>query len=56
MINKKIKIKKSSNKPDEKCLWANNSKAKKELNFKPKINLKKGLGLTFKSVKTSYNG
>jgi nucleoside-diphosphate-sugar epimerase len=52
MTNKKIKIKKSSDKPDEKCLWANNLKAKKELNFIPKISLKRGLSLTFKSIKT----
>ena len=48
-----------ANKITEKCQTINISKAKiskKELNFKPKINLKKGLGLTFKSVKTSYNG
>lgn len=49
--NKKMKIYLNPSIPDEKCIWANNSKAKKILKFKPKIDLKKGLKLTYYSDK-----
>ena len=42
----KISVKYSSKIPDEKCIWANNSKAKKILNFKPKITLSNGIKST----------
>ena len=39
----KIVLKYSSKIPDEKCIWADNSKAKKILNFNPKIDIETGL-------------
>lgn len=48
--NKKMKISLNSKIPDEKCIWANNNHAKKILKFKPKIDLKKGLKITFKNI------
>lgn len=44
--NKKIPVKYTSEIIDEKCIWANNSKAKKILNFKPKISLTNGIKST----------
>jgi len=41
--NTKITIKNSSEIPDEKCIWADNLKAKKVLKFNPKINIESGL-------------
>ncbi len=48
--NKKMKISLNSKIPDEICIWADNSHAKKLLKFKPKVNLKKGLEITYKSL------
>ena len=39
----KISVKYSSEIPDEKCIWADNSKAKKLLKFNPKIKIETGL-------------
>ena len=39
----KISVKYSSKIPDEKCIWANNSKAKKLLKFNPKVKIETGL-------------
>lgn len=50
ITHKKLKIKKNSDTSDEKCLWANNMKAKNGLAFTPKISLKKGLDLTFNPI------
>jgi nucleoside-diphosphate-sugar epimerase len=44
--NKKIPIKFTSDIIDETCIWANNSKAKKILNFKPKMSLNDGIKST----------
>ena len=41
--NTKINIKYNSEKYDEESIWANNSKAKKLLNFEPKISLEEGI-------------
>ena len=46
--NKKVKFKLNQNTPNEKCIWANNFKAKKLLKFAPKISIKHGLNLTLK--------
>ena len=43
---RKIKIKYSSEIPDERCIWADSSKAKKILNFEPTISFEKGLDET----------
>jgi len=43
ITNTKLSIKYSSRIPDEKCIWANNSKAKKLLNFEPKFDIDSGL-------------
>lgn len=42
----KIIVKYSSEIPDEKCIWADNTKAKKILKFNPKIDIKAGLAST----------
>ena len=42
----KISVKYSSQIPDEKCIWANNEKAKKLLKFEPKTEIKSGLEST----------
>jgi len=43
---KKTRIRLNPKIPDERCIWANNSKAKKILKFSPKISLEKGLKFT----------
>ena len=48
LSHKKLKFKLKKTAPDEKCVWANNSKAKKLLKFTPKISIKQGLDLTLK--------
>jgi len=42
----KIAVKYSTTIPDEKCIWADNVKAKKILNFNPKIDIETGLKST----------
>lgn len=42
----KISVKYSSQIPDEKCIWANNEKAKKLLKFEPKTEIENGLEST----------
>ena len=39
----KISAKYSSEIPDEKCIWADNTKAKKFLKFNPKVGIEAGL-------------
>jgi len=46
ITNKKMKIRLNPTIPDERCIWADHSKAKKILKFKPKIDIKKGLRIT----------
>ena len=48
LSHKKLKFKLKKTAPDEKCVWANNFKAKKLLKFAPKISIKHGLNLTLK--------
>ena len=48
LSHKKLKFKLKKTAPDEKCVWANNFKAKKLLKFTPKISIKQGLDLTLK--------
>ena len=48
LSHKKLKFKLKKTAPDEKCIWANNLKAKKLLKFAPKISIKHGLDLTLK--------
>jgi UDP-glucose 4-epimerase len=48
--NRKMKITLNPKIPDEKCIWADNSKAEKILKFKPRINIKKGLQLQLQIV------
>ena len=48
LSHKKLKFKLKKTAPDEKCVWANNFKAKKLLKFAPKISIKQGLDLTLK--------
>lgn len=44
--NKKLPIQLNSMIPDERCLFANNSKARNLLDFKPKIDIESGLKIT----------
>jgi len=46
ITKKKMKIRLNPTIPDERCIWGDNSKAKKILKFKPKIDIKKGLRIT----------
>lgn len=46
ICKKKLQIRLNSKIPDEICIWANNSKAKRILKFSPKISLEKGLKFT----------
>lgn len=46
--NTKIAVEYSSKIPDEKCIWADNTKAKNHLNFNPKIDIETGLDFTIK--------
>jgi nucleoside-diphosphate-sugar epimerase len=48
LSHKKLKFKLKKTAPDEKCIWANNFKAKKLLKFAPKVSIKHGLDLTLK--------
>ena len=48
LSHKKLKFKLKKTAPEEKCVWANNFKAKKLLKFAPKISIKHGLNLTLK--------
>lgn len=51
ITNSKIAMNYSSEIPDERCIWADNSKAKKLLNFKPRFNIDSGLKLTIDSLR-----
>jgi len=53
--NKKMKIHLNPTIPDEKCIWANNSKAKRILKFKPKVDLKQGLKITYEYIQNQIN-
>jgi UDP-glucose 4-epimerase len=45
LSKEKISYKLTNEKSDEKCIWANNAKANKIINFKPKIELDTGISL-----------
>ena len=45
LSKEKISYKLTNEKFDEKCIWANNTKANKIIDFKPKIELKTGISL-----------
>jgi len=49
--HKKLNVKLNSKTPDERCIWADNSKAKKVLRFVPKTNIENGLKLTITQLK-----
>ncbi len=51
--NKKMKINLNSAIPDERCIWADYSRARKILKFKPQTDIKKGLEITFAHVSKS---
>jgi len=51
--NKKIHIKYTPESVDEKCIWANNTKAKKILKFTPKISLNEGIKSTLDYFKNN---
>jgi len=46
ITNTKLNIQYNSEVPDEKCIWADNSKAKQLLNFEPKFDIDLGLNLS----------
>lgn len=48
--NKKMKINLNPVIPDELCIWADCSRAKKILKFKPQVDIEKGLGITFTDI------
>ncbi len=50
ITNTKITMKYSSEIPDEICIWADNSKAKKFLNFKPRCDIDSGLKLSIDNI------
>ena len=41
--NLKISYEKQNISPDEKCVWASCQKAKKQINFSPKVKIEEGL-------------
>ena len=43
IANTKLNVKYNSKIPDEKCIWADNSKAKKLLGFESKFDIDSGL-------------
>lgn len=49
----KISIKNSSKIPDEKCIWADNTKINQFLKFKPEMGIKQGLQITIENSKFS---
>jgi UDP-glucose 4-epimerase len=49
--HKKLRVMLSPEIPDEKCIWADNSKATKIIKFSPKISISEGLKFTIKSFK-----
>lgn len=51
ITNSKISMKYSSEVPDERCIWADNSKAKQFLNFEPRFDIDSGLKLTIDGLK-----
>jgi UDP-glucose 4-epimerase len=53
ITNKKMKINLSPVIPDEKCIWADYSRARKILKFKPHVSIDKGLDITFTNISKS---
>ena len=49
----KISYEKQNNFPDEKCIWESNQKAKKQINFSPKIKIEEGLQKILLTKKTN---
>ncbi|MGI0057292.1 MAG: NAD-dependent epimerase/dehydratase family protein [Nitrosarchaeum sp.] len=52
---KKLRIRLNPKIPDERCIWANNSRAKRILKFSPKITLEKGLKFTIDYYRQKEN-
>ncbi len=50
ITNTKITMKYSSEIPDERCIWADNSKAKKFFNFEPRYDIDSGLKLSIDNM------
>jgi nucleoside-diphosphate-sugar epimerase len=50
LSSKQVNVKFSDIIPDEKCIWGDNSKANKLLNFSPTVSLTNGLSLTLKKL------
>src|SRR5438445_2065455 len=46
ITHKRLNVNLSSLSPDERCVWADNLKAKKIIKFSPQVNIEKGLKLT----------
>ena len=53
--HKKLNLRFNKTVQDEKCIWANISKAKKLLKFSPKISIKQGLTLTLNDLEKRSN-
>ena len=53
--HKKLNLRFNKTVQDEKCIWANISKAKKLLKFSPKISIKQGLALTLNDLEKRSN-
>lgn len=50
ITNKKMKINFNPTIPDERCIWADYSRARNFLKFNPQINIKKGLEITYTHI------
>jgi nucleoside-diphosphate-sugar epimerase len=50
LSSKQVNVKFSNTIPDEKCIWGNNSKANRLLNFSPAVSLTDGLFLTIQKL------
>ena len=50
ITNTKLNVKYSPEIPDEKCIWADNSKAKKLLDFEPKFDIDSGLKYSIDNI------
>ncbi|HEV2193247.1 MAG TPA: NAD-dependent epimerase/dehydratase family protein [Nitrosopumilaceae archaeon] len=50
ITHKKLNVKLDAKIQDERCIWADNSKAQKLIKFKPQIDIEKGLKLTIENL------
>ena len=55
MTGKKLRVRLDPRIPDERCIWADNSKAKKILKFSPKTILQQGIEITVNNYIDTYN-